>query len=137
MQFTTLRHGLNRVANQIVKCSDQLVCIGPNRRHIIGNYTTALDVPGLQLRIGCVQRLLQEGLEISALKYILGNPGQIQKILHQGIDPVQFPRNGSLKFFKKPGLFYFSRQQLDKCLNGRQRIPDFVGHSGGQCPQGR
>ena len=137
MQLAALRHGLNRIANQIVKRSGQLACIGPNRRQIIGNYTTTLDVPGLQLCIGCVQRLLQERLEASALKYILGNPGQIQQILHQGVDSVQFPRNCSLKFFKKPWLFNFSRQQLDKCFNGRQRIPDFVGHSGGQCPQGR
>ena len=103
MQLTTLRHGLNRIANQIVKRSGQLACIGPNRRHIIGNCTTTKDVPGLQLRIGCVQHLLQQGLEVSALKYILGNPGQIQEILHQGIDPVQFPRNGPLEFFKKNG----------------------------------
>ena len=98
-----------------------------------GKVLVNADGPGIRADLDKIEAGRDHLVEVFLLKLRLAILRVVENLLNEPFDPRDIFTHDGAERSAEFGIVLSQRAQLDECLNGGERISDFVGKSSGDC----
>ena len=131
-----LRHGLDRVFDQVVKRLLKQVDVAADLRQIVVPQTIYGDIFPLDLMTHEIERFQHGALDVHGMEHRFGRPQGMQELMDDIVQPFDFIFRLGHHFLAVGGIetaaFEAFLEQLEVQIEAVQRIADLMGDFGGE-----
>ena len=126
-------HRMQGIHKEVQENLLYLLAIEHYRRQAFCEFLVDTDGPGIRADLDEIEAGRDHLVEVFLLKLRLAILRVVENLLNKPFDPRDIFTHDGAELSEEFGIVLSLRAQLDECLNGGERISDFVGKPPGDC----